>query len=71
MDNFIEEVDEELKREHYQELWRRYGRFVVGAVMLVVIVVAGAVGWRQYQKNQQIEAGLAIRRNWLTIDDTS
>lgn len=58
MDNFIEEVDEELKRERYQELWRKYGRLVVGAALLVLIVVAGSVGWRQYQANQRIEAGL-------------
>ncbi|HSR55233.1 MAG TPA: tetratricopeptide repeat protein [Alphaproteobacteria bacterium] len=60
MDNFIEEVEEELKRERYMDLWRRYGRFVVAAVILVVILVAGAVGWRQYQQNQRIEAGLAF-----------
>jgi hypothetical protein len=58
MDNFIEEVDEELKREHYAELWRKYGTFVVGAVLLVVIAVAGSMGWRQYQQNSRIESGL-------------
>ena len=58
MDNFIEEVDEELKRERYLELWRKYGRFAVGAVILVVIAVAGGVGWRQYQVNLRIESGL-------------
>lgn len=59
MDNFIEEVDEELKRERYAELWRKYGRFVVGAVLLMVIAVAGSMGWRQYRLNSQIESGLA------------
>lgn len=58
MDNFIEEVDEELKRERYAELWRKYGIVVVSAVLLVVIAVTGAVGWRQYQRNARIEAGL-------------
>ena len=58
MDNFIEEVDEELKRERYLELWRKYGRLVVSAVLLIVIAVAGSVGWRQYQVNWRIESGL-------------
>jgi hypothetical protein len=58
MDNFIEEVDEDLKRERYAELWRKYGTFIVGAVLLVVIAVAGSMGWRQYQLNTRIESGL-------------
>lgn len=62
MDNFIEEVDEELKRERYQDLWRKYGRYLVGAVLLVVIAVAAVVGWRQYQTNLRIESGLEYVR---------
>lgn len=60
MDHFIEEVDEELKRERYMDLWRKYGTLIVGAVLIVVIAVAGTVGWRQYRKNERIEAGLAF-----------
>ena len=58
MDNFIEEVDEDLKRERYAELWRKYGTLILGAVLLVVIAVAGSMGWRQYQLNTRIETGL-------------
>ncbi len=58
MDNFIEEVDEELKRERHLDLWRKYGTYAVSAVLLIVIAVAGGVGWRQYQVNLRIESGL-------------
>jgi hypothetical protein len=58
MDNFIEEVDEELKRERQMELWHKYGKYAVSAVLLIVIVVAGGVGWRQYQVNARSESGL-------------
>lgn len=60
MDQFIEEVDEELKRERYMDLWRKYGTYIVAAVLVVVIAVAGVVGWRQYQSNQRTQAGLAF-----------
>ena len=60
MDQFIEEVDEELKRERYMDLWRKYGTYMVAAVLLVVIAVAGTVGWRQYQSNQRTQAGLTF-----------
>lgn len=58
MDNFIEEIEEDLKHDRQLALWQRYGKFVVGAVMMVVIVVAGGVGWRQYQSNVRSETGL-------------
>ena len=58
MDNFIEEVEEELKRDRQLALWRKYGKYAVGAVLVVVIAVAGHVGWRQYQKNMLVESGL-------------
>lgn len=61
MDNFIQEIDEELKRERQLALWRKYGRFVVGGAFAIVIAVAAVVGWRQYQANARTEAGLAYQ----------
>lgn len=61
MDNFIQEIDEELKRERQLALWRKYGRFVVGGAFAIVIAVAAVVGWRQYQSNARTEAGLAYQ----------
>lgn len=59
MADFIEEVEEELKRERHLELWRKYGRFVIAGALLLVIAVAAAVGWRQYRHNRLVETGLA------------
>jgi hypothetical protein len=58
MDNFVDEVEEELKRDRQLELWRKYGKFAVAAAFVVVIGVASVIGWRQIQTNRQIEAGL-------------
>ena len=59
MDNFIDEIDEELKRERHLELWRKYGRYAMAGALLVVIAVAAVVGWRHYQANRRAESGLA------------
>ncbi len=48
-DSFIQEVSEELKRDRMLALWRRYGAFVIGAVILVV-VAAAAMTWQQQQR---------------------
>ena len=42
------EVDEAVRKDELKEWWGRYGTWVVAAAVLVVVVVAGLVGWRQY-----------------------
>ncbi len=53
MDQFIQEVEEDLKRERQVELWRKYGVWVTALGLVVVIAVAGYQGWRNYQLGQQ------------------
>jgi hypothetical protein len=45
----IQEVDEELRREQYLALWRRYGVYIIILVVGVVVLVAGYEGWRAWQ----------------------
>ena len=49
----LREVDEELKKERYAELWKQYGNYVIGAALAVVLGVAGLQGWRVYQTGQR------------------
>jgi hypothetical protein len=58
MDEFIQEVEEDLKRERQLELWRKYGKYAVGLVLLAVIIASSIVGWRNYQQTQRYEQGL-------------
>ncbi len=52
-DSFIQEVTEEVRRDRMFRLWRRYGAYVVGAIVLVV--AAGAFrAW--YERNQEEQA---------------
>ncbi len=57
MDQFIQEVEDDLKRDRQLELWRKYGVWVTALALLVVIGVAGYQGWRNYQRGQQYEYG--------------
>lgn len=52
-DLLIQEVDEELRREQYHKLWKQYGNWIVGAVVGVVLVVAGYQGWQEWQGHQR------------------
>ena len=58
-DEFIREVDEELRRDRFATLWRRYGAMVLGAAILIVAATAAKVGWDHW--TQQVRAAEATR----------
>jgi len=55
-DLLVQEVDEDLRREEYLKLWRRYGAYIVAGVVAVVVVVAGYQAWQGWQKDQREKA---------------
>lgn len=58
-DEFIREVEEELRRDRAAVLWKRYGAWVIGAAVAVIIGTAAGVGWRAYQEHAR--EGEALR----------
>lgn len=48
-ETIFSEVDEELRSERMRNLWRRFGPWVIGAAVAVVVLVAANEGWRWYQ----------------------
>ena len=57
MSDILREVDEELRRERYQKLWERYGIYLVGAALVLVLTVAGWRGWEWYVTREASRAG--------------
>src|SRR3989304_7093838 len=57
MSDILREVEEELRRERYQKLWERYGIYLVGAALVIVVAVAGWRGWEWYQAREAARAG--------------
>ncbi len=47
-DSLFREIEEDLRQEHWAKLWKRYGNYFVGAVIALVLSVAGYQGWRAY-----------------------
>lgn len=52
-DLLIQEVDEDLRRDQYRLLWKRFGNHMIAAVIAVVLVVAGYQGWQEWQSRQR------------------
>lgn len=57
-EEFIREVDEELRRDRLAVAWRRYGGAVVGLALLAVLGTAGKVVWDRWRQQElAAEAG--------------
>lgn len=47
---FLREVDEEYRREQAVQIFRRYGVWIIGAVVLALIALAGFLYWQHHNR---------------------
>ena len=57
MADIFREIDEELRQERAEKLWRRYGKYAIGGAVAVVAAIAAYMGWQDYRTDRQLEAG--------------
>lgn len=57
MADVFDEVDEEIKREQYWQLWKTYGPFIIGGAVAAVIGTGAYVGWRSWRESNRVELG--------------
>lgn len=68
MADIFREVDEDVRRERYEKLWKTYRTYIVGVVLGIVLATAAGVGWKQYQtskrdaEGERFAAALALAR---------
>ncbi len=56
-EEFIREVDDELRHDRLMFLWRRYGNLVIAAALALVLGTAAMVGWQSWQmRDRKAEA---------------
>jgi hypothetical protein len=56
-EQFIREVDEELRRAQLKAIWDRFSPLIIGACVLVVALTAGYRGWLWCQEREAAAAG--------------
>lgn len=59
-DSFIREVDEELRQDRAKEIWQRYGLWIVGAAVAIVVGTAGVRGYQYWVDTQANASGDAF-----------
>ncbi len=69
-DSFIDEVNEEVRRDRFYGMMRRYGWI---AILIIVLIVAGAAftEWRKAQSRAEAEALGDAMLGALTLDDSA
>ena len=53
MADIFRAVDEDLRRDNLEKLWKKYGRVVIGVAVAIVLAMAGFQGWRAYDLSQR------------------
>lgn len=57
MSDIFREVDEDIRQEKYRRLWDRFGAWIIGAAVLIVVGTGGYRGWLYWQEQQSQQAG--------------
>ena len=56
MTDIFQEVEEEVRRERLEKIWKEYGDYIIGAVAFIIMGVAAFELWRVYEQRQQMKA---------------
>ena len=56
-DSLLREIDEDIRRQRYAKLWKRYGSYVIAALVLMLAGVAGYMMWQERTAAQLGQAG--------------
>ncbi len=55
-DEFLEEVEQDIRHEKYLNLWRKYGRFASSILVGVLVIAAGINVYNNYESKRRLEA---------------
>jgi hypothetical protein len=58
LSEIFREIDEELRRDNLQQLWTRFGKYVVALALVAVLATAAYMGWREYRRHQNEAEGV-------------
>ena len=71
-DEFLEEVQSDIRQERFINLWHRYGKLVIGGIVGVLILGSGYNFWRHYETNKRCQMAdkLTSAQEYLSAGET-
>ena len=61
-DAFIREVDEDLRQKQINNLWKKYGKFIIGIAFGIVLLVSGRALYSSFVESNYIEQANAFSK---------
>jgi hypothetical protein len=58
--DIFQEIDEEIRRDRWDVLWKRYGVYLIAVAVVIVGATAAWAGWKEYEKRQNVAVTSAI-----------
>ena len=52
MADIFDEVSEDLRQDQILKIWKKYSKFIIGFIILIIISVLGFQGYKSWNKNQ-------------------
>lgn len=62
MSDIFHEIEEDIRKERMERLWKRYGPYAIAVAVLIVLGVAGWRGWEWYSAQRAREAGASFEQ---------
>ena len=56
MSDIFREVEEDVRKERLEKLWKAYGDYAIALVALIILAVAGYELWLRYENSQRAKA---------------
>lgn len=60
MSDIFREVEEDVRRERLQKIWKAYGDYIIAAGVLIFAAIAGFQLWERHQDNERAKAANAL-----------
>jgi hypothetical protein len=59
--DIFQEVEEDVRRERYEQIWKKYGNYIIAVAAVIVAVVAGYQAWQRYDLTQRQQVSDRLR----------
>jgi hypothetical protein len=63
--DIFQEVEEDVRRERYEQIWKKYGNYMIAAAAVLVAAVAGYQAWLRYDLTQRQQISQAAQASNL------
>lgn len=69
MGDLFREIDEELRQERFEKLWKSYGNYAIGVSVAILLAVVGWKSWDYYSVSQKQAQSLQYSTANRLLDD--